>query len=267
MNEVARAKRELGRVGLMSRLALWGMPRLIENPTDEIDDHIKRTGRMPKLHGMADDGSGAVLGRVEENYLYSTRRFPLDTADNTIGAGAVAAGDYNFFTSGVGDAGSQMGYFSISNLTYVQTNMAPSGKIPTGRGFKMYDLAVSFNSLAVAADIGQLLDSCSLRFEKQAGQLVVQHGPIILWPGGVGMSGYAATTVAATSLQASTSGVPNLAAVRRYRNPRILSANEDFKYIVNAAAKLPNVNSTIALGAFVEMRIWLYGYVLDQIPN
>lgn len=267
MNAVREASKLGGRGWLAAVMAGFGGAHLLENPTDEIEHHLARTGRMPKLHGMADDAG--VLGRVEENYLYSTRRFPQDTADNTIGGGAVAAGDYNFFTSGVGDAGSQMGYFSIANLTYVQTNMAPSGKIPTGRGFKMYDLAVSFNSLATAPNIGQLLDTCSLRFEKQAGQLVIQHGPIILWPGGVGMSGFAATAVGGSPLtiQAATSGIPNLAAVRRYRNPRILSANEDFKYIVNAAANTPNVNAAVALTAFVEMRIWLYGYVLDKIPN
>lgn len=271
MTEVRRAMRL---PGLMARIAAAMGPRtlILENSTEELDDAVSK-GKKPKLFGFGDGpfagqaGQGGVLGRLEENYLYSTRRFPNNTANNTIGSGAVTAGDYPFFTNGVGDQGSTAGYFSLSNLTYQQTNMAPSGKIPTGRGFKLYDLAVSFNAGAIGSDIAQLLDTCNLRFQKQAGQLVVQHGPIILWPGGVGLSGYAATTATTTTLQAATSGAPNLTNARRSRNPRILSANDDFSYIVNAAAATPNSNTTVALSAFLEMRIWLWGFVLDKIPN
>lgn len=251
---------------IKSMFTKWGVTKFIENPTEEIDEHIRRTGRTPKLHGMAD---GGVDLRVEENYLYSTRRFPLNTANNTIGSGAVAAQDYNFFTAGIGDQVSTMGYFSGNSLTTLQTNMAPGGKIPTGRGFKLYDLAVSFNAAAAGADIAQLLDTCALRFEKQAGNLVIQHGPIALWPGGVGLSGYAATAVGGSPLtiQGASNGQPNLQAVRRFRNPRIFNANEDVKYIVNAAANLPCNAAAVGLSAFVEMRIWLYGYHFDKIPN
>jgi hypothetical protein len=243
---------------------------------EEISHQTEKTGRAPKLHSYnpftsnnSPASAGGVEGRIEENYLYSTRRFPLNTTNNTIGSGAVAAGDYNFFTAGVGDPGSGMGYFSISNLTYMQTNMAPSGKIPQNRGFKLFDLGVSFNAQASAADIAQLLDTCSLSFRKQAGQLQIFHGPIILWPGGVGPSGYAATAVGGSPLTiaAATNGVPQLVNQRRMRNPRILSANDDFQYVVSALATTPNVNGTVGLSAFVEMRIALFGFVLDRIPN
>ena len=247
---------------------------------EEIQHAIERTGRVPKLHSYGGGGNpftsnaqpvGGVEGRIEENYLYSTRRFPLNTVDNTVGTVPFAAQDYNFFTSGVGDPATAMGYFSLTNLTYVQTNMAPSGKIPNGRGFKLFDLGVSFNAQAVAADIAQLLDVCSLSFQKQAGQLVVYHGPLQLWPGGVGIAGFgaAATTVAATTINvgAATNGLPNLANMRRSRNPRILSANDDFRYVVSALASTPRSNTAVSLSEFVEMRIAMYGFVLDRIPN
>lgn len=272
MNEVRRAISSSP--GILSRIAAMMGPRAIvlENSTDELEAGISR-GKKPKLFGYGagpfggQEQAGGVLGRLEDNYLYSTRRFPNNVANNTIGSGAVVSGDYPFFTNGVGDQGTTCGYFSIGNLTYQQTNMAPAGKIPQGRGFKMFDLAVSFNGAASASDIAQLLDSCNLRFQKQAGQLVVQHGPVILWPGGVGLAGFAATTATTTTIAGATSGLPGLNNARRSRNPRILSANDDFSYIVNAAANLPNSNAVVALSAFVEMRVWLWGFVLDKIPN
>jgi hypothetical protein len=250
---------------LMARLGLVGAAATImENPTEELDHELAR-GKAPKLYSMA--GQGGVVARLEENYLYHTRRFPNDTTDNTIGSGAIVAGDYLFFTSGIGDPGSGAGYFSLTNLTLQQTNMASGGKIPNGRGFRMFDLGISFNAAAVASDMVQLLDTMNLRFEKQNASLVVQHGPISQWPGGTGVYGFAATTATTTTLQGATNGLPALTNVRRFRNPRVLSANEQFQYVINAAANRPNVNSAVALAAFLEIRIWLFGQVLDTIPQ
>lgn len=232
---------------------------VLQNPTEEIAEGVRR-GKPPKLWGV---DRPLVAGRLEENYLYYTRRFPNNTANNTIGAGAVAAQDYLFFTNGVGDQGSTAGYFSVANMSLQQTNMAAGGKIPTGRGFRMFDLGITFNSQALVGNIAQCLDTMNLRFEKQSGQLVLQHGPIKFWPGGMGI--YANTTATATT--AAANGFPALTNVRRWRNPRILSANEQFQYVINAAAATPNNNTTVALTDFVEITIWLFGQVLDAIPN
>jgi hypothetical protein len=237
---------------------------ILRNPTEELDLALSR-GQAPKLYSM-NGGGGGVLGRLEENYLYHTRRFPNDILDNTIGAGAVAAGDYLFFTSGLGDQGATCGYFSLGNLTLQQTNMASGGKIPNGRGFRMFDLGVSFNAEATAPNIAQLLDTMALRFEKQNASLVVQHGPISLWPGGTGLYGFAATTATTTTIAGASNGMPALTNVRRFRNPRVLSANEQFQYVLQASANRPNANAAVALTAFVEVRIWLFGQVLDKIP-
>lgn len=236
---------------------------ILENSTEELDEALA-TGRAPKLYSM--NGGGGVLGRLEENYLYHTRRFPNDIIDNTIGTGAVAAGDYLFFTSGLGDQGSTAGYFSVANLTLQQTNMASGGKIPNGRGFRMFDLGISFNAEAAKANVAQLMDTMSLRFEKQNASLVVQHGPISLWPGGTGVYGYATTTATTTTIEAASNGMPALTNVRRFRNPRVLSANEQFQYVIQALASRPNVNAVVALTQFVELRVWLFGQVLDKIP-
>lgn len=232
---------------------------VLQNSTEELQHGIKR-GQPAKLFGV---DRPLVAGRLEENYLYYTRRFPNNTANNTIGGGAVTAGDYLLFTNGLGDQGSAAGYFSVANLTLQQTNMAAGGKIPTGRGFRLFDLGVSFNAQAKINNIAQCMDTMNMRFEKQSGQLVLQHGPIGFWPGGKGI--YAGTTD--TAVTAASNGLPAMTNVRRYRNPRVLSANEQFQYVINAAAATPNNNTTVALTDFVEITIWLFGQVLDAIPN
>lgn len=259
------AERFLGRLGLRPGQGV----DILETPTEEIIESLGR-GRAPSIFSMAKRKKKRLV-RKEENYLYSTRRFPLNNANNTIGAGAVAQGDYDFFGNGVGDGGGAMGYFSLANLTYLQTNMDKGGKIPTGRGFALFELAVSFNADALGADISQCLDTMELRYEKQGGQLVIHHGPIRNWPAGVGVAGYAsaATTVAATTInvEKASNGVANLAAVRRFKQPRLLNANESFKYTLNAAANLPKNNAAVALSAFVEVCIWLFGFHYDRIPQ
>jgi hypothetical protein len=267
MNAVQYA-RKWGTVdAFLSRLGNPAGASIIEQPTEDLLHDLGR-GRKPRLHRMNAQG---VVGRVEENYMYYTRRFPLNTANNTIGGGTIAAGDNLYFINGLGDQGSAAGYFSISNLTLQQTNMASGGKIPTGRGFRMFELGISFNAMAIGNDIAQMLDVANLRFEKQNASLVIQHGPIKFWPGGTGLYGFAATTttVAATTttIQGASSGMPALTNVRRYTQPRVLSANEQFQYVINCAAATPNVNTAVALSAFVEVTIWLFGQVLDSIPQ
>jgi hypothetical protein len=270
MNERGYASKLLGLRGggavsaFLSRFAPGQKVSLLQNPTEELLHDVGR-GRKPKLYGMAEND--AVLGRVEENYLYSTRRFPLNTTNNTIGAGAVAAQDYLYFTMGLGDQGGAAGYFSIANLTLQQTNMASGGKIPNGRGFRLFDLGVSFNAQAVGGDIAQMLDVGNMRFEKQNSTLVVQHGPLKLWPGGTGLYGYATTTATTTTIQGASNGMPALTNVRRFKSPRTLSANDQFQYVINCAAATPNSNTTVALTSFVEVTIWLFGQVLDKIAN
>jgi hypothetical protein len=255
-------------------LGIAGNAAISESATEDLLEDLY-AGRKPRLFGQ-NPARPRVKGRIEENYLYSTRRFPQD-ADDTIGAGAIAAGDYTYFGTGIGDLATTMGYSGLAagttNLSPLQTNMDRGGKIPNGRGFKLYELAVSFNaragSIAAGADnIAQCLDALSMRFEKQGGQLVIQHGPIRNWPGGVGVSGFSTTTVAATSIAGAHSGDADLRGVRRFRLPRILSANESFAYILSAPSANSYATGTAwALTNYVEICIWLYGYAFDRIPE
>lgn len=262
MNALQSAKRDGAVKTFLDRLGPGARVGLIENPTEDLLHDLGR-GRKPRLHRMADAG---VVGRVEENYLYFTRRFPLNTTNNTIGGGAVTAQDYLYFINGIGDQGSAAGYFSIANLTLQQTNMASGGKIPTGRGFQLFDLGISFNAGVAPGDLSQMLDISNLRFEKQNSSLVIQHGPIKFWPGGTGMYGFVSTTATSTTIQGAANGMPALTNVRRFTSPRVLSANEQFQYVINCASATPNSNTTVALTAFVEATIWLFGRVLDRIP-
>jgi hypothetical protein len=263
MSELQIAKRWGAVDSFLRRLGPGANVGLIEPPTEDLLHDLVR-GRKPKLHRMADAG---VVGRVEENYLYYTRRFPLNTTNNTIGGGAVVAQDYLYFINGLGDQGSAAGYFSIPNLTLQQTNVASGGKIPNGRGFQLFDLGISFNAAASAADIAQCLDTMNLRYEKQNASLVLQHGPLKFWPGGTGVYGFGATTVAATTVGAASNGMPALTNVRRFTQPRVLNANDSFAYIINASAATPAGNVTVALSAFVEISVWLFGRVLDRLAS
>lgn len=245
---------------------------VLANPTEEIREALHR-GRPLELHGMGGGRRQMMAGltaqkdkRYEENYLYSTRRFPNNTANDTIGAGAVTAGDYDFFGNGVGDATTTCGYSTTAgtSLTYLHTNMDRGGKIPQGRAFRLFELGISFNARAKPDDIGQLMDTLALRYEKQGGQLVIQHGPVKLWPGGTGVSGFST----GTAERGAGNGMASLGAVRRFRLPRELNANESFKYTLNAPSASRYVDgSAIALSTFVEVTIWLYGLTQDAIPS
>lgn len=254
--------------GFLSRLGGDGARSvsIYENPTEEIREAAER-GRALHLHGMPGAAQPQDKDtRYEENYLYSTRRFPNNTTDNTISTGAVVAGDYDYFGSGVGDPVTSMGYFTTAGtaLTYLHTNMDRGGKIPSGRAFRLFELGISFNARAKANDCGQLMDCLSLRFEKQGGQLVIQHGPVRLWPGGTGVNGFSTNT----ATEGSANGIASLSAVRRFKLPRELNANESFKYTLNAPSATRFVDGTaIGLGAFCEVTIWLYGLVKDRNPS
>jgi len=259
-------ERFLGRVGL--RGGLGTEISVLENSTEELIEDVQR-GRAPSIFRMRGGKGKKRIKRREENFLYSTRRFPQDTANDT-NPGTVTAGDYPFFNFGVGDQGTIAGYASIGNLTFLQTNMDKGGRIPTGRGFALYELAVSFNAQGVANDIAQLMDTCELRYSKNNDDFTIHHGPVRLWPGGTGVAGFASVFDASggPGQQAvAENGLPTMQAVRRFKQPRLLSANESFAYVIKAAANLPRDNVAVNLSKFTEMCIWLFGYHFTLISN
>lgn len=261
------ARQEVAREGLIDRfLGRMGLRpgdgvEILENDTESLI-HDLQAGRSPTIYRMAKRAKSKIV-RKEENFLWSTRRFPSDTADNTIGGGLVEKQDYPFFGAGVGDPGSALGYASIPNLTFLQTNMDKGGKIPTGRGFALYELAASFGATAAPGDIAQLLDTTELRYSKNNDDFTMHMGPLRLWPGGTGVNGFASVFDVSGGPGAQVfaeNGLPTMAAVRKFRQPRLLSANESFAYIVSNSGKKPSDNSNVVLSKFTEICLWLFGF-------
>jgi hypothetical protein len=258
--EVAREgliDRFLGRMGLRPGMGV----EILENDTESLIHDIS-SGRAPTIYRMAKRAKSKIV-RKEENFLWSTRRFPLNATNNTLGGGGVEKGDYPYFNSGVGDPGSALGYASIQNLTFLQTNMDKGGKIPTGRGFALYELAASFGAESSPTDIATMLDTCELRYVKNNEDFTMHMGPLRLWPGGTGVNGFASVFDVSGGPGAQVfaeNGLPTMAAVRKFRQPRLLSANESFSYIVSNSGKRPRDNSDVTVGKFTEICLWLFGF-------
>jgi hypothetical protein len=255
---------------------------LLENPTDELVGelaHAKSLGKgwgevplfarsfrarmgvpapRPRPAPAADKDA-----RLEENYFYSTRRFPQITT-NTLGGGTLAAGNFPYFSKGISDDGVSLGFPSGFPLDTTETNMASgsSGLIPVGTGFVFTQLGVSFNSGISTADLAVLLDAATLRFSKGGGQFTMDHGPLKMWPSGMGISGFAATAVGGTPLtiQAANNGAPDPRAVRSLKLPRVLKSTETFSYSVVLPRATKALDGTaLTLSAFVLVTLWLFG--------
>lgn len=238
-----------------SGLAETGI-KLFVNPTEELD-YATKSGKAIKAYMRSNNGGARA--RLEQNYLFDTRRFA---------SGALAAQDATFFQSSQGTSGQNNGFPAALNMSELETNMDTPGQIATGKNFVFNQLGISFNVDASTVDVGLLLEAGALRFEKQGGQYTLKHGPISFWPGGVGIAGYAATTVAATTLQSAHNGSADIRAARKLDIPRIIKEKESFayKFIVPRAVRNLDNSTAITLGANVIMRIWLWGGQQDNIP-
>jgi hypothetical protein len=235
--------------------------KVYSNPTEEIADAAARRKAI-KLYagGQYLSGSGGAKSRLEENYLFDTRRFA---------SGALTAGEYIFFASAIGLPATNNGFpAGVTVMSDVETNMDVQSQIPQGKDYVLTQIGVSFNSDIASADAGLLMESGAIRFEKQGGQFTLRHGPPKLWPGGTGLSGYSATTVAATTIAASHNGVADIRAVRKLAVPRVLRQKESFnyKYVVPRAVRNTDGSTAISFGASVLMTIWLWGGQQDSIP-
>ena len=263
----------LDRCGLLARnVAIYA------NPTEEILDAAK--GNKPiKLYQrgtryLSRAGSGAKE-RLEQNYLFDTRRFPTFVAGEAFPV-TIAAQEYLFFQNAVGQPAVNNGFgTALTTMTELETNMDVAGQIAQGKNFVMNQIGVSFNADIVSDDAAVLMESGALRFEKQGGQYSLRHGPIRQWPGGTGVSGYAAaaTTVAATTIniEAASNGQADLRVARRLNIPRIIKEKESFayKYVVprsirNTSGAAPGTNAQ--LSAACLMTVWLWGGQGDDIP-
>jgi hypothetical protein len=254
----------LGRHWLSKQIARLGGPiKFLESPFEEQDHEREKrkrrgiVGGSVDLHTMAAGGSG--YDRFEDNYLYFTRRFPGNTVNNTIGAGALVTQANSYFTAGINDPGTSAGYASLSQLTYAQTNMGTKGQIPKGVNYKLREMGVSFNATAKVPDILALLDAATLSFNMGQGGYLIPYGPIVLWPGGTGPYGFATTTATTTTIQGGGNGAPSIGGIRQLGYIREFGPADAFEFIISTTAVLPVDNSTVALTNFTELRIQLFG--------
>lgn len=235
-----------------------GDPRLqvYEQSTEEIQHEIGKGKPSVKLfaRGLGSLASGrGAKARLEENYLFDTRRFA---------SGAMLANSYLFFANAVGLPGTNNGFVSPMVMSYVETNMVQPSQVPQGRDFVLWNLGISFNSQIVNGDAALLMESGSLTFQKQGGQFTLHHGPARLWPGGTGVYNHSVTINAAN-------GGPDIRATRKLAIPRVIKAIENFNYSYDVPRTVSNLdNSTaISLSAASLVTIWLWGGQQDSIPS
>lgn len=247
-----------------ARAAQAGMLAVIlPGCTDDIRADMENPRKREALfarnfRGGAPRTAGA---RLEENYFYSSRRFPGLT-NNTIGGGAVTAGNFSLFNKGVGEDGAGLGFPSGTSLTQAETNLEVGGYLPQGSNFVGRQLGVSFNADASAADLQQFVDVASLIFTKAGGQFALSQGPVKLWPGGTGIAGFAggAAGEGADPVASAHNGAADIRAVRSLKIPRILREREVFSYGINVARTTKARDGVaIALSNFLVATIWLYG--------
>lgn len=236
------------------------MIRVFANPTEEIDEAlrarkpIKMFARGP---GMLSTAASGARARLEENYLFDTRRF----ADGT-GAGGLVAGEYQFFANAIGQPGVNNGFVAGMVMSEVETNMDVASQIPQGKDYVLTSIGVSFNAGIIQADAVQLLDAGALRFSKQGGQFTLKHGPINMWPGGQGLASALATASAAMN------GIPDIRATRKLAVPRVLRSKDTFNYSYLVPRSTTNLDFSTAYNLSVPccVRIWLWGGQQDAIP-
>jgi hypothetical protein len=247
---------------------LGDLVKVYAAPTEEIQDAAAR--RKPiALHargGAMLSAGGGARARLEENYLFDTRRFPSFVTGEAFPV-ALLPGEYLFFGSAVGQPSANNGFNPavVAVMSDVETNMDVASQIPQGKDYVLTQIGVSFNSDISTADLALLLEMGAIRFEKQGGQFTLKHGGPKMWPSGMGISGYST----ATTVTAAHNGIADIRAVRRLAVPRVLRQKETFayKYVVPRASRNTlGVAAAATLSAGTIMSIWLWGGQQDAIP-
>jgi hypothetical protein len=252
---------------------------LLDNPTEEILDGMQRKGKVrlfargvntpwmgarnvaTQVHRRA----GSNGSRLEENYLYSTRRFPALT-NSTIGGGAIVANSYAFFQYANGQNCDSAGFPTGTAAGLTETNMEVASQVAQGTNFVFNQVGISFNAMATTTNVAQLMDACALIFSKQGGQFTLNHGPIKAWPGGMGLAGFSNITAAATEVSAHN-GAADIRAVRSLKIPRVIREKETFAYnFVVPRATTATDFTAFALTQFVLATVWLWGGQENIIP-
>jgi hypothetical protein len=238
--------------------------RLFANSSEEI--HESLNGRKSvKLYQRGDRSLSlaqamGARARLEENYLFDTRNFA---------AAAVPAGEHIFFQNNQGGNAANNGFpAGVVNMSDVETNMDTPGQIAQGKNYVFNQIGVSFNSDIAFGDLVNMIEDGALRFEKQGGQYTLKHGPVKMWPGGTGITGFQIDGAAAANLSANSNGQADMRAARRLSIPRIIKEKESFayKYVVPRIVRNTDGTTATTLTERVIMTVWLWGGQQDNIP-
>jgi hypothetical protein len=236
--------------------------KIFENSTEEVL-HAARNRKPIKLYargaGMLSSAATGAKARLEENYLFDTRRFPTFVTGEAFPV-ALLPSEYMFFGSAVGQPAANNGFNPavVAVMSDVETNMDTPSQIAQGKDYVMTQVGVTFNTDITTPDLATLLEMGALRFEKQGGQFTIKHGPTKMWPGGMGIDGTGAHN-----------GIADIRAVRRLAVPRILKAKDTFayKYVVPRASRnVLGVATAATLSTGTIMTVWLWGGQQDAIP-
>jgi hypothetical protein len=203
--------------------------------------------------------------RYEENYLFSTRRYPK-AVDNVLPAVGthIPAGDNLYFAIPVGNDGSSAGFPQGFEMSFTETNQDIASQAPQGKGFKIWQEGISFNTEALHGDIEQILDSGAFEYTTQGGQFTLHKGAMRMWPGGQGVAGFSAVQGAETA----HNGIADPRATRTLRFPRVIKPLQNFNYKHTVPRGFRATTGVDwKLSQFTECTIWLWGHQLDAIPG
>lgn len=261
-------KARAARVGI-NPLMLTILPGCTDDIRADMENPRTRAQLFARSFGGAPAAKRTAGARLEENYFYSSRRFPSGV-NNTIGGGTLTAGSFSLFNRGLGEDASGLGFPTGATLTQAETNLDVGGYLPQGSNFVGKQLGVSFNSDIATADLAQFMDVAALNFSKAGGQFSMNQGPLKFWPGGTGVSGFAAAAVGGVPLAqtAAHNGAADMRSVRTLRIPRILREKEVFNYSIFVSRTTRATDGVaIALSAFVVATIWLFGGAKNSIAS
>jgi len=115
-----------------------------------------------------------------------------------------------------------------------------------------------------------MCDNATLTFQKTGGSFSLNHGPVKMWPGGMGVTGYAGGdfgTGAAGNVHSANNGVADIRAVRNLKIARVIRQGEVFSYGFEIARTTKNTktDTNLALSSFIVATIWLWGATKNAI--
>jgi len=252
-----------------------GPPMLIENPTEEILDAIARN-RDLKIYGAA-GGAGVIARdalksmarksgdiRYEENFFFSTRRYPKAATNALPLPSHIPAGSYLFFATPVGVSGETQGFPTGFEMTTNETNSDTANSTPQGKGYKIWQEGVAFNMEALSEDIEQILDSGALAYQVQGAQFTLRKGPLRGWPGGEGVSGFTSTQ----GQESAHNGIADPRAMRTLKFARVIKPLQNFNYVHEVGRGIrASDGSDWELSAFTLCSVMLWGHQLDAVPG